>query len=100
MVPLFCFALPAPSHKGKRILEARDLDRIPWSILLLFGAGFALAAAFQSSGLSQQAGSLLQSIRPENVFLMILLINFSVTNEGLEEQLLGLVVEKEIPDTV
>ncbi|MBU43399.1 MAG: sodium:dicarboxylate symporter [Spirochaetaceae bacterium] len=78
IMALICFALPAPSHKGKRILEARDLDRIPWSILLLFGAGFALAAAFQSSGLSQQAGSLLQSIRPENVFLMILLINFSM----------------------
>ncbi|MCB1165998.1 MAG: SLC13/DASS family transporter [Leptospiraceae bacterium] len=72
------FLLPAPSHKGKRILEAADLDRIPWSILLLFGAGFALASAFESSGLSQQAGSLLQSIRPDNVFLLLLLINFSM----------------------
>lgn len=78
IMALLCFAIPAPSTKGKRLLEASDLDRIPWSILLLFGAGFALASAFESSGLSHMAGSFLQSIRPESVFLMILLINFSM----------------------
>lgn len=75
---LLAFFIPAPSKKEKRILEGDDLKRIPWSILLLFGAGFSLAAAFESSGLSQMAGHFLETVRPQNVFLMILFINLSM----------------------
>ncbi|MCB1140073.1 MAG: DASS family sodium-coupled anion symporter, partial [Leptospiraceae bacterium] len=75
---LLAFALPAPSRRGSRILEAKDLNSIPWSILLLFGAGFALAAAFEASGLSRMAGAFLQSVQPENVFVLILVINLSM----------------------
>lgn len=75
---LICFAIPAPSIKGSRLLEAEDLNRVPWSILLLFGAGFALASAFESSGLSHMAGTFLQSVRPESIFLMIFIINLSM----------------------
>ena len=36
------------------LLEARDLRRVPWDTLFLFGGGLALAALIQDSGLSHQ----------------------------------------------
>ena len=47
-----CFALPAGGEKEKRerLLEAKDLGRLPWDILLLFGGGLALAKGFEAAG--------------------------------------------------
>ena len=47
-----CFSLPAGGTKKKagRLLEARDLVRLPWDILLLFGGGLALAKGFEAAG--------------------------------------------------
>lgn len=47
-----CFALPAgeEKEKGERLLEAKDLGRLPWDILLLFGGGLALAKGFEAAG--------------------------------------------------
>ena len=45
-----CFALPSGEGKTGRILEARDLGRLPWEILLLFGGGLALAKGFEAAG--------------------------------------------------
>ena len=47
-----CFALPAGGDQDKtqRLLEARDLGRLPWDILLLFGGGLALAKGFEAAG--------------------------------------------------
>jgi sodium-dependent dicarboxylate transporter 2/3/5 len=35
-----------------RVLDWESAKRIPWDVLLLFGGGLALAAAFESSGLA------------------------------------------------
>lgn len=47
-----CFALPTGGEKEKRerLLEAKDLGRLPWDILLLFGGGLALAKGFEAAG--------------------------------------------------
>ena len=48
-----CFALPTggtTGDKADRLLEARDLGRLPWDILLLFGGGLALAKGFEAAG--------------------------------------------------
>ena len=47
-----CFALPAGGDQDNadRLLEARDLGRLPWDILLLFGGGLALAKGFEAAG--------------------------------------------------
>ena len=51
-----CFALPeghlrdgSPSG-GRRLLQGKDLGRLPWDILLLFGGGLALAKGFEAAG--------------------------------------------------
>ena len=45
-----CFALPSGEGQTGRVLEARDLGRLPWEILLLFGGGLALAKGFEAAG--------------------------------------------------
>lgn len=47
---LLLFLVPG-EEKGKPLLEWEDTRRLPWGILLLFGGGLALAAAFKSTGL-------------------------------------------------
>jgi len=51
-ISIVLFIVPAPNHKGKRIMDWKTAQRIPWNIVLLFGGGFALALGFQSSGLA------------------------------------------------
>ena len=55
---LLAFALPAgdPARPHERLLDWKTAERLPWDILLLFGAGLALAAAFESTGLSAWVG--------------------------------------------
>ncbi len=48
---LVLFVLPSDRSKG-RILEWSDMKELPWGILILFGGGLSLAAAFQSTGLA------------------------------------------------
>lgn len=48
-----CFAIPANRGSASRplaLLEAEDLKRLPWDILLLFGGGLALAKGFELAG--------------------------------------------------
>jgi len=70
---LALFVLPASTQKG-RLLEWRDVHRLPFGIVLLFGSGFALAMGFEKSGLSEWlAGHLsgLQSVHPLVLLLTI-----------------------------
>ncbi|MCO4795450.1 MAG: SLC13/DASS family transporter [Bacteriovoracaceae bacterium] len=46
-----------PSRNGGRLLDKRAIEEIPWSTILLFGGGFALAKGIQSSGLSAAIGA-------------------------------------------
>jgi sodium-dependent dicarboxylate transporter 2/3/5 len=58
---LALFVIPARSRPGF-VLDATALPRLPWDIVVLFGGGFALAAAFQTSGLSEFLGGKLGSL--------------------------------------
>jgi sodium-dependent dicarboxylate transporter 2/3/5 len=66
MVSLVLFALPAKSKRGF-IMDSSSIRRLPWDIIILFGGGFALAKAFQVSGLSAFIGerlTILQHVHP------------------------------------
>ena len=45
-------------------MDWKTASKLPWDILLLFGGGFALAAAFRTTGLAEWAGECSPSIRP------------------------------------
>jgi solute carrier family 13 (sodium-dependent dicarboxylate transporter), member 2/3/5 len=47
------FLIPINMQKNQWLLTAEAVGKIPWGILLLFGAGFSIAGAFQTSGLSK-----------------------------------------------
>jgi len=47
------FMVPSVQRRGERLLEARMLPEINWSVILLLGAGFAIANGVSLSGLSE-----------------------------------------------
>jgi sodium-dependent dicarboxylate transporter 2/3/5 len=54
-------------------------EAVPWSILLLFGGGFALAQGFMTSGLSDYLGSRIEFLQGAPVILVILTVCFLMT---------------------
>jgi len=59
---LLLFAVPVPRSRFRVGLDWRTASGVPWGILLLFGGGLALAAAFASSGLSDWIGQRLRGL--------------------------------------
>jgi solute carrier family 13 (sodium-dependent dicarboxylate transporter), member 2/3/5 len=56
---LLMFFLPARRNEEgetEYLMDWKTAERLPWGILLLFGGGFALAGAFNDSGLAQWVG--------------------------------------------
>ena len=48
-----------PDGTGRPLLEWREAERAPWSIIMMFGGGLALAQGMQTSGLAEWLGSAL-----------------------------------------
>ncbi len=73
------FLVPDGSGKGQ-LLDWPTAVKIPWGIILLFGGGLALAAAFQHSGLAAWVGSRMQLLGGVPTILVLLavvtLVNF------------------------
>ena len=68
-----------PNGKGGRLLDWETANKIPWGMLILFGAGIALANAFGESGLSQALGDALAGIADWPLLLMIAVICLTIT---------------------
>jgi sodium-dependent dicarboxylate transporter 2/3/5 len=68
-----------PDGKGERLLDWETATQIPWGMLILFGAGLTIAAAFTASGLSQTIGALLSGLAALHVLLIMLTICLTVT---------------------
>jgi solute carrier family 13 (sodium-dependent dicarboxylate transporter), member 2/3/5 len=51
------FLIPVSWKRGEFVLRWQDAERMPWSVLVLFGGGLSLAAAIQSTGLAQGIGN-------------------------------------------
>ena len=61
------------------MLDWQTAERIPWGMLLLFGAGITIATAFTNSGLSNLIGTALESLSTLPILLMIATICLAVT---------------------
>ncbi|WP_339227191.1 SLC13 family permease [Oceanobacillus sp. FSL K6-2867] len=69
MATILLFLIPAKA--SPRVLEWADSKDIPWGVLLLFGGGLAIAAGFQSSGLSGWLGEQLTILDGLHIFFII-----------------------------
>jgi len=60
---LALFLIPSGEEDGGRLLDWATAVNIPWGVLILFGGGLAIAAAFESSELSALVGEAVTGIR-------------------------------------
>ncbi|MEM6707237.1 MAG: SLC13 family permease [Pseudomonadota bacterium] len=70
-----------PTGRGERtpLLDWDTANRIPWGMLILFGAGIAIAQAFNNSGLSSSIGDVLAQLADIPLFPLLLCICLVVT---------------------
>jgi len=68
------------SEKGSGLIDWDNATKIPWGILLMYGAGITIAKAFFESGLADTIGvNMSAMIDGLPVYLIILLICLSIT---------------------
>jgi|TARA_B110000438_G_scaffold273793_1_gene293475 sodium-dependent dicarboxylate transporter 2/3/5 len=68
------FIMPSGDKNDPLLLRWVYLEKLPWSILLLFGGGLSLASAVSNSGLAGWLGSNLSAVGNLPVTLLIVLI--------------------------
>ncbi|MEB6275291.1 SLC13 family permease [Staphylococcus xylosus] len=71
------FLIPAKSKKGGLLIWG-DMTKLPWGILLLFGGGLSLAAAFEDSGLTKWFGSMMGIVKPLPLILIVLVLSTAI----------------------
>ncbi len=77
------FVIPSGKVTGEgeteRLLDWDTAERIPWGMLLLFGAGITIASGFINSGLSSDIGQALEGLSTLPLLMMIASICLAVT---------------------
>ena len=68
-----------PSKKGGNLLNKSSIDKLPFSIILLFGGGFALAKGFEISGLSKLVALQLTFVQDLNLVFIIFVMCILIT---------------------
>jgi sodium-dependent dicarboxylate transporter 2/3/5 len=76
---MLLFFIPSKQNKGESLLEWKDISKIPFDIILLFGGGFALAKGMEVSGLSTWLASNLGFASKINLVVFILVMCALVT---------------------
>jgi sodium-dependent dicarboxylate transporter 2/3/5 len=73
---LLLFLIPSSSSSSKInfLLEQKDIGKVPWDIVLLFGGGFALADGFVKSGLSKLIGQEFSGLTGLPIILILIII--------------------------
>ena len=70
---ILLFMLPISWKKHEFTLNWKWASKIPWGVLLLFGGGMSLSAAFKASGLSEAIANAFTGIQVAPVILVLLL---------------------------
>lgn len=68
-----------PNGNGGRLLDWDTAEKIPWGVLILFGGGITIAAAFEASGLSTTIGNSLTAITDWHIYAVIVFICLAMT---------------------
>lgn len=76
---ILCFILPVDRKKNIHLLDWKHARQAPWDILLLFGGGFAIAAGFSDSGLTEWVGAQLATLQGVPLPILIAAIVLTMT---------------------
>lgn len=63
MVAVLLFIIPNMKREGEKLMSWNDCKKLPWSLVLLLGAGFAVADGVQSSGLADVLSGFLNCLQ-------------------------------------
>ncbi len=74
IIALTLFLIPVSPSKGIGLLDWKTAKEIPWDVLLLFGGGLSLSAAFTNNGLSQWIGDISAGLGGLPVVLIVLAV--------------------------
>jgi sodium-dependent dicarboxylate transporter 2/3/5 len=81
---LAAFLIPAGAPPGPRLMDWHTAQKLPWDVLLLFGAGFAIAGAFERTGLDRVLGEALAPLftgAPEWVLVAAVVLLVALVSE-------------------
>lgn len=76
---LLLFVIPAGGERKGALLGGDWHREVPWNVLILLGGGFALATAFQESGLSQWLGTRLAGGAGLHPVVVVFLVTLAVS---------------------
>jgi len=71
---MLLFLIPSGRKHGEFLLDESAFRRIPWGVLLLFGAGFSVAGVFQSTGVAAWLAEFLTALKGVHYFVIILAV--------------------------
>lgn len=87
IVAIFCalllFLIPAQKGSRERLMSWDVAKELPWSVLLIFGAGLAIASGFSQTDLTTWLGFQLQSVQilPAALFVFIVIASINILTE-------------------
>jgi sodium-dependent dicarboxylate transporter 2/3/5 len=67
------FLIPSGDSKDPLLLRWHYAEKLPWSVLILFGGGLTLAGAVSRTGLAAWLGGSLQAAGTLDVFLLVII---------------------------
>ena len=67
-----------PAGDGKRVLDWKDTQKLPWGILLLFGGGLCLADALEKQGIIQLISQLFEGMKGNPLLAIVMIAGISV----------------------
>ncbi len=76
---LVLFLWPSRTNKGGKVLEWKDVTRLPLRVIFLFGSGFALADGFQQSGLAGLLADRMEVLHGVPLWVLLIAIAALVT---------------------
>jgi sodium-dependent dicarboxylate transporter 2/3/5 len=75
---MLMFLVPIDWRRGRFALEWKQADRMPWSVLVLFGGGLSLAGAIQSTGLAASIGTAMAALGNWPIVLVMVAVTLVV----------------------
>ncbi|MBB6450543.1 sodium-dependent dicarboxylate transporter 2/3/5 [Geomicrobium halophilum] len=70
---LAMFLVPSRQEQGG-LMTWKNMKELPWGLLVLFGGGLSLAAAFEDSGLTEWFGDLLEAVEVLPYVLILIVL--------------------------